>query len=242
MKVYIASDMHYRFVENEEISERHRKVLGFLDLVKEDADMLILNGDIFDLWCVWDTVIIKGYFQLLRKLADITDAGCKIVFIAGNHDFWFSDFLEQELGFQVETDIYKTEIDGKKIIATHGDIYTASDSRYKLFRMIVRNRFVKRVFKLLHPDLALKLGMLMSRSSRNVKHPKELEIRKENGLKYSAQQFLKECDIVFFGHSHKPMIIEYKSGIYANSGDWVKHQTYLVLEDGNLKLQTYKER
>ncbi len=242
MKVYIASDMHYRFVEDEEISERHRKVLGFLDIVKEDADMLILNGDIFDLWCVWDTVIIKGYFQLLRKLADITDAGCKVVFIAGNHDFWFSGFLEKELGFQIESNVYRTEIDGKKIIATHGDIYTASDNRYKLFRMIVRNRLVKMIFKLLHPDFALKLGMLMSRSSRNVKHPKELEIRKENGLKYSAQQFLKECDIVFFAHSHKPVIMEYNSGIYANSGDWVKHQTYLVLENGNLKLQTYKER
>ena len=242
MKVYIASDMHFRFTENEEVGERHGKILGFLDIVKEDADMLILNGDIFDLWCVWDTVIIKGYFQILRKLADITDAGCKIVFIAGNHDFWFSGFLEKELGIHVESDVYMTEIDGKKIVAAHGDIYTASDNRYKLFRMLVRNRLIKKIFKLMHPDFALKLGMLLSRSSRKVKFPKELQVKKENGLKYSAQQFLKECDFVFFAHSHKPEIIEYKSGIYANSGDWVKHQSYLVLDNGKLSLKTYKER
>ncbi|MDA3814674.1 MAG: UDP-2,3-diacylglucosamine diphosphatase, partial [Candidatus Cloacimonetes bacterium] len=61
MNVYIASDFHLKFVENAEDKKRREKVLSFLDSIKDDADLLILNGDIFDLWFVWKKFIIKGY-------------------------------------------------------------------------------------------------------------------------------------------------------------------------------------
>ena len=45
------------------------------------------------------------------------------------------------------------------------------------------------------------------------------------------------------GHTHRPDIIESniddKSIIYANSGDWVQHSTYLILENGNVELKYY---
>ena len=97
MNVYIASDFHLKFAENLEDTKRREKVIVFLDSIKDDADLLILNGDIFDLWFVWKKFIIKGYFPLLIKLNQLRENGVRIVFIADNHDFWFNDFLTETL-------------------------------------------------------------------------------------------------------------------------------------------------
>ena len=45
------------------------------------------------------------------------------------------------------------------------------------------------------------------------------------------------------GHTHRPDIIEAtvdgKHMIYANSGDWVQHSTYLIIENGEVELNYY---
>jgi UDP-2,3-diacylglucosamine pyrophosphatase LpxH len=43
------------------------------------------------------------------------------------------------------------------------------------------------------------------------------------------------------GHTHTPEIInediDNKKIIYANSGDWVQHSSYLILENGKIYLK-----
>jgi UDP-2,3-diacylglucosamine pyrophosphatase LpxH len=42
-----------------------------------------------------------------------------------------------------------------------------------------------------------------------------------------------ELDLVVLGHTHIPRIVEAEPGRwYVNAGDWVRNQTYLVLEAG----------
>lgn len=240
MRVIIASDFHLKFHENEEDLQRKNRVLNFLDSLIGEIDLLILNGDVFDLWFTWKNVIIKGYFPVLKKLADIKEKGCRIVFIAGNHDFWFRDFLTNFLDIEVYRNSFIEEIDGNKILVSHGDLYTSNDWRYKLFRSLVRNRLVMKIFELLHPDLALGIGRLMSRSSRKKRTSKDLTIKREKGLIKFARKQLKIFDIVIMGHSHLPKIEKFENGIYANAGDWILNNTYLEMIDGEIKLIKYK--
>jgi len=167
MNVFIVSDFHLAFeTETNEERERNRAVLNFLSNIKDKADMLILNGDIFDLWYDWNSTIIKGYFPVLKKLADLKENNCKLVFIAGNHDFWFNDFFAKYLDCEIHMNSFTAAIDGKKLFVAHGDQYTSNDHRYHIFRFLIRHPLTRFFFSLLHPDLALKIGRSMSRTSR----------------------------------------------------------------------------
>ncbi|NQT65831.1 MAG: UDP-2,3-diacylglucosamine diphosphatase [FCB group bacterium] len=241
MNVYIASDFHLKFTENAEDLQRRKKVIDFLDSIKEDADLLILNGDIFDLWFVWKKFIIKGYFPILLKLHQLREKGVRIVFIAGNHDFWFKDFLTGTLGIEVYKDNFCETIDGVKTFISHGDKYTSNDLRYQIFRRMIRNKFIMWIFGNLHPDFALNIGKNMSRSSRKQQPTDEILNKRERGLIQFAKEKLNETDLVILGHSHLPKIENYKNGVYANAGDWIKNYTYLKLENGKIKLHKYKK-
>ena len=242
MRVIIVSDFHLKFQENEEDRQRRNRVLLFLDSLIGKTDLLILNGDIFDLWFVWKKVIIKGYFPLLKKLADLRENGCRIVFIAGNHDFWFRDFLTGFLGIEVYANNFTDELDGRKILVSHGDLYTSNDWRYRVFRAVVRNCFVMWLFGILHPDLALGIGKALSRSSRDKRISTGLMKSREKGLLAFAEDHFDHFDIVVLGHSHLPKLQKTEKGIYANAGDWILHNTYLEMIEGEIELHEFENK
>ena len=234
MRVFMASDFHLQIIDNQ--NERQIKVLKFLDSLIGNADLLILNGDIFDFWIVWKNAIIKQYFPILKKLADIKESGCRIVFIAGNHDFWFKDFLVTFLEIEVYNDNFIEDIDGKKIFVSHGDIYTTNDLRYKIFRTIIRNRLVRKTIEMLHPNIAVKLANKLSRSSRSRKISTKLHSRREEGLNEFARKTSSDFDVIIFGHSHFPKMENIGNCVYANCGDWISNNSYIKMVDGKVEL------
>ncbi len=240
MRITLISDLHLKFKETTEDKSRRKQVINFLESLKENTDILILNGDIFDLWVAWEKVIIKGYFPILKKLADLNEAGIRLIFIAGNHDFWFNNFLNNYLNFEIYDDFFFEKIDQKKIFVTHGDKYTSNDFRYKLFRTIIRNKFVKTIFKAIHPDLALSFGNLLSRSSRKRRDSSSTIKRKESGLINFAKQNLTKYDIIIMGHSHSPIIKNFNDKFYINSGDWINHNSYVTIINGKPELKYWK--
>lgn len=237
MDVYLASDFHLKFIENRDDIDRRLRACRFLDHLKGRADMLIFGGDVFDLWFAWGSVIIKNYFPVLKKLADLRDEGCRIVFLAGNHDFCLDHFFTETLGIEVCPDTFSETIDGKRILVTHGDLYTKNDLRYKVFRAIVRSQPIMKAFLALHPNIGLRIGAAMSRSSRNRQVPPHVQKAKEKGLEEAAQSFMRSGhDLVFMGHAHNPRRIEFPEGTYINLGDWVVHNSYARIRDGEVEL------
>ena len=241
MKVYFASDFHLKFHEDQEDTARRKKVISFLDSLIGNCDLLILNGDVFDLWFTWKKVIIKGYFPILKKLADLNENGCRIVFIAGNHDFWFKDFLTDYLNIEIYRNNFSEIIDNVKIFVSHGDLYTSNDLRYKVFRSFIRNKFIKTIFELFHPDFSLAIGKTLSRSSRSRTIPFKLQKAKEKGLDEIARKKLKDFDLVVLGHSHSPKFVKTEDGIYVNLGDWISNYTYLKMINGKIELCKYEK-
>ncbi len=241
MKVLILSDIHYKFAPRDHDDRCNQEIiLNFLVTVREEHyDLLILNGDIFDLWFDWKHTIIKQYFPMLKRLADIGEQGCRIVYVSGNHDFWFNDFFSAYLSVDIHQQRFELEADGKKILVTHGDLHTCHDTRYRLFRSIIRLPLMKRIFAMIHPDWALELGAYISRSSRTRSKTDPVRQQKISGLQQYAQKMMPHFDYVIMGHSHEPCLITYPKGSYANCGDWIKHSTYIKIVDGKLELVKY---
>jgi len=241
MRTIIASDFHLKYKPSQEDKLREKRVLNFLKSLKGNTDLLILNGDIFDLWIEWSYVIISDYFPILKVLSDLKDSGCRIIYISGNHDFWFGDFLKKEIGIEIHQDVFNEKVGNHRLYVTHGDLHTVNDLRYHIFRKIIRSSIIKFLVKLIHPSLSLKLGKLLSRSSRNRVYPTELKEKKEKGLLKSAENLLKNNDIVAMGHSHQPKIININSGYYLNSGDWLIHNSYCEIDGESVVLNYFKD-
>jgi UDP-2,3-diacylglucosamine hydrolase len=242
MNICVISDLHFKFTPpTVDDVENSRIVLDFLDQAQGKYDLLVLNGDVFDLWYDWKYCIIKQYFPILVKLYELSCSGCRIVQISGNHDFWFADFLPEYLNVELVDESFSLESDGKKIHICHGDTHTVNDMRYKLFRRVIRLPLMKRMFGWLHPDLALGLGSRLSRSSRARKDPVSLRKLKNFGLESYAKELilLKKADYVVMGHSHDPLYKEIDGGYYVNSGDWIKHHSFVEIISGKIELKQF---
>ncbi len=244
MRICIISDLHFKYSKpNAEDIENSTIILEFLESIKGKYDLLILAGDIFDLWFDWNFTIIKQYFPLLVKLYEISQSSCRIVHISGNHDFWFGDFLPEYLKIELKDECFRITTDNRKILVCHGDTHTVNDLRYQIFRRFIRIPLMKRMFGLLHPDLALGLGSKLSRSSRARKDPPPLRRRKNSGLMSFAESQIKQgkADIVVMGHSHYPELVPIQNGFYANCGDWISHHSFVEIISGEIRIQHYNK-
>ena len=91
---YILSDAHIGFAPD----EVERAVVSFLRHVATEAKALVVNGDLFEFWFEWKTVIPRRGFRALAALADVVDAGVPVLMIAGNHDCWGGEVLRRDVG------------------------------------------------------------------------------------------------------------------------------------------------
>ena len=120
-KTYFLSDFH---LGASYISDKHgqeRRIIRFLDSIKEDAKEIYLLGDILDYWFEYRYVVPRGFVRFFGKIAELTDAGIKVHWFIGNHDIWIFDYLPNELGVDITDGSLIKVIDGKKFYLAHGD-------------------------------------------------------------------------------------------------------------------------
>ena len=120
-KIYIVSDAHLGAPDAAASREREKRLVQWLNTVSQEAAEIILLGDLFDFWFEWKHVAPKGYVRLLGKLAELSDSGLKITAFAGNHDLWYDNYFEDELGIPVIHGSVTREWFGKRYFLAHGD-------------------------------------------------------------------------------------------------------------------------
>ena len=68
-KIYFASDFHLGVPTYEKSFEREKRIVRWLDEVKQDAQEIYLMGDMFDFWFEYKQFVPKGFVRLLGKIA-----------------------------------------------------------------------------------------------------------------------------------------------------------------------------
>lgn len=248
-KIYFASDFHLGVPDHDSSLNREKKLVRWLDIVKEDASEIFLMGDIFDFWFEYSTVIPKGYVRLLGKIAEIADSGIPVHVFRGNHDVWAFDYLQKELGISLYRKPIVRNFGEKRFYLAHGDGLGPGDNGYKFLKKVFELKFNQFIFKWLHPDIGTRLGLYFSRRSRiaNIarehKNDFKFEIEKEMLFTYCKQTLEKQQDIDYFifGHRHVPII--YPIGDHANMvilGDWVTNFSFAVFDGEKLDLQYFE--
>ena len=246
-KIYFASDFHLGTPNHSESIERERKIVSWLSAIQKDASAIYLVGDIFDFWYEWKGAVPKGHVRILGKLAEICDSGIPVHFFTGNHDLWTFGYLEEEIGMKVYRDSIQVEIQGKKCFIAHGDGLGPGDHSYKFLKKIFTSSICQWLFSRLHPNLSFALANYFSSKSRINKSENDAVFKGDSNellVDYSKEILtLNHYDYFVFGHRHLPLDINLSDkSKYFNLGEWVKYNSYGVLENGILELKFYESK
>lgn len=248
MKTVILSDVHLDIGPRGQ--ERMQAFAAFLrSLDTAQVKELFLLGDLFDFWFEYRYVIFSGYFDVLRAFAELREKGVRIVLACGNHDFWAGRFLQGELGIEVHKDPVILMFGSKRVLVMHGDGINPKDVAYRVFKRIMRNPLIIRLFGILHPDWAMGLARFVSRNSRAMFSPHDpAEGSESRELQKYAGNLLEQgtVDVVLCGHSHHPLIREFpmpegKKGLYVNSGDWLRKRCHVEWDGESFELVFHGE-
>jgi len=237
--IYCISDAHLGSGSCEIERKKEQSLLMFLDKVKDERTDLIIVGDLFDFYFEYNSVIPRKYFDILAKLKEITRAGVKIWFIAGNHDFWVGSFFEKDIGVKVYKKSMKFKFHDKKVFMAHGDGLGRFDLGHLLLQLLLRQPLNIFLFSLLHPNIAYALGRWVSKMSRQKSRNGKFRISDHPLKKFAERMWDKGYDIIILGHIHHPYLENKNGKVFALIGDWIENFSYLRLSKDGVSLHYF---
>lgn len=234
---FIASDVHL----GPATRERERTFLAFLDHIGAQAGSLLINGDLFDFWFEYRTAIPRRHFGTLAALRQLRRSGVAITYLTGNHDFWLGPFLRDDLGLRTQGEGLALELQGHRIWIHHGDGLVGGDLGYRLLKKVLRNPVSVTLYGLLHPDLGIPLAHRVSRWSRHSQTEKAFD-GDRLWREIATPRFRDGFDTVLVGHFHHAWERREGDQAFFVLGDWMECFTYVVLQDGAFRLETWPSR
>lgn len=229
---YVVSDAHLGVAP----AETERAFVAFLRSLQGRAGSLVINGDLFDFWFEWKSVIPRRSFRALAALAELRDGGLPILWIAGNHDCWGGEILQQDVGADYQVGEWTGDIAGWNTRIEHGDgLRDAEDRWYRFIRPVMRNPIAIKAFRMLHPDTATSVALGSSTASRVHRARDEGRGLRDHGA--AALDREKNLDLLIYGHSHVAALERINGGVFANAGSWLEAPTYLVITRERVELR-----
>ncbi len=208
----------------------------FLAAVPDLTEHLVINGDLFDFWFEYRTVIPRSAFSTLAALATVRGAGVRLTITGGNHDRWGRSFWERELGAAFHQHEVELELCGLRTLVTHGDGLDGNLSS-RVLQAITRFPLTPKLFRWVHPDIGI--GLVRRMSGTVAKDTRRAAMMKNSAAaqrKYARTLMgeRRDIDLLVFGHTHLPVVEA--MGLrrwYANPGAWMEGLRYLeVTEQG----------
>ncbi len=225
------SDAHIRT----DASHRAKTLIKFLRDTSPEMTHLYILGDLFEFWFEYNVVLPKNYFRTLATLHNLLQNGKTIHYVLGNHEVMIGSFLK-DFGFIVHPGQTTLSIDGKRVFMAHGNNI---DKRLwtSLWEGLMTSRFNHALYRLIHPDVGVFLAQAIAYLSRKLRPSPHLMAMLEN---YARSKF-NEVDIVMLAHSHIPVLKELNNNkYYVNTGDWIEHFSYGVIDNGKVSLHYYR--
>jgi UDP-2,3-diacylglucosamine hydrolase len=245
-RIYFASDIHLGMFPIHESRQRERYFVDWLEEIRHDAKELWLLGDVFDYWFEYSKVIPRGFSRFLGKLATLADEGLEIHIFPGNHDVWFFDYIQEEIGAIIHHGNIVKTWNNQSFLLGHGDGLLKSDRAYRLLKSVFKNRTMQWLYARLHPNGSTAFAQWWSRKSRTKKgaYVPFLGIEKEHQIIFAKETLAEQPQInhFIFGHRHTPYQIQLSpSSEIVCLGDWIINFTYAVFDGETLQLKRYFE-
>jgi UDP-2,3-diacylglucosamine pyrophosphatase LpxH len=231
------------FISDTHLGLKAARTEYLYDFLKHtESETLYLVGDIIDLWKLrrgWHWPEINN--RIIRLVMEKAKKGTRVVYVPGNHDEFFRDYLDLYFaGIHMTPRAEHFTEDGRKLLILHGDEFDA---------VTMNNKWIAKLGSEAY-DLLIalnhwfnwtrrKLGFGYWSLSRHIKHKVKEAVNYisnfEEAVVHAARQH--GADGVVCGHIHHAIIADYEGIEFANCGDWVESCTALAeQEDGSLRL------
>lgn len=224
---------------------RAKELLSYLKTIR--PRILILNGDIIDIWQFKKSFFPKDHIEVIRRILKLAGSGTKVYYLTGNHDDMLRKFGEMEFGAIQFRNKLVFQVDGKNHWVFHGDVFDVSVHKMrwlarlggKGYDLLIRiNRLINRLRRI--------VGLSPVSFSAKIKQKVKGASRKMSDFEQTAINIAGEkgYDYVICGHIHQPQIREAQAAngaavTYLNSGDWIENMTALEYENGQWSLFQY---
>lgn len=245
MRTYFLSDLHLGAPYFPDSRKSEKRVVNFLDSIKDKADVVYLLGDILDYWYEYRTVVPRGFVRFFGKLAELTDRGVRVVWFIGNHDIWIFDYLPSELGVEVVDGALTEHIDGKTFYMTHGDGVGKLKPSFKLMRNLFRNKFAQKLYSGIHPRWTIPFAYNWSRHSRKTGGSGYDPTTMVDLLRHFSVDYLREHpEINYFVYGHLHVVEDLKlndSSRMIILGDWISNFSYGIWDGKEFVIRRWNE-
>jgi UDP-2,3-diacylglucosamine pyrophosphatase LpxH len=231
------------FISDTHLGLRAAKTEYLLDFLKHnECESLYLVGDIFDVWKMksgWHWPAINN--EIVRLVMDKARNGTRVVYVPGNHDELFRDYLNFHFsGIDVRKEAIHETGDGKRFLVLHGDEFDCVVMNNKWLAHLGSGAYdlllwLNRWFNVARRRLGFRYWSLSVYLKKQVKEAVKYVGNFEQAVIHAARE--RQMDGVICGHIHHAVISDFDGVTYANCGDWVESCTALAEDpDGQLKL------
>jgi UDP-2,3-diacylglucosamine pyrophosphatase LpxH len=202
-------------------------------------EILVLNGDIIDIWQFKKSYFPPQHMQVIREILKLSTTGTQVYYITGNHDEALRRYSGTQLGNILLDDKLVLQLDGKKVWIFHGDVFDATtQGSAKLLAQLGGKGYDILIWLNHRINQLLKLmGKERMSLSKRVKESVKKAVSWINNFEETAAELAIDAQYhtVICGHIHQPQkrIIKNEKGevLYLNSGDWIENLTSLEYVD-----------
>ncbi|MFN4762212.1 UDP-2,3-diacylglucosamine diphosphatase [Gillisia sp. Q332] len=222
------------------------ELLSYLKSVQ--PEVLILNGDIIDIWQFHKSYWPDSHMQVIKCITGFLAQGVKVYYVTGNHDEMLRKFVGFEMGSLQIVNKVVLNLDGKKTWIFHGDVFDVTMQNSKWLAKLGAKGYdslilINRMFNYISEGMGRgKLSL-----SKKIKNSVKSAVKFINDFEQTAADIAisNGYHYVICGHIHQPEIrrIKGKDGevIYLNSGDWIENLTALEYNNGGWVLYQFNE-
>ena len=211
--------------------------LGLLEGAAREADALYLLGDLFESW-IGDDDPDPDRERVCAALRELTAAGVPCFVMVGNRDFLLGAGFERRSGCRLLPDPCIADLDGERVLLTHGDLLCTDDHAYQELRTTVRSAgWQERVLALPLATRGLLAGAARAGSRSHVQRvaPQIMDVNPE-----AVATLVRETGVrwLIHGHTHRPAIhrfeVDGREIVRAVLDAWYEHGQLLAWENGGL--------
>ena len=207
-----------------------------------ESEYLYLIGDIIDVWEMRNRLFWpQAHNNVIRTILGKAKRGTQVVYIPGNHDEVFRDYVDMDFGnVAIRRDAIHVTAAGKRLLLLHGDEFDRVVQCSRLLAMLGNRAYdwllyFNRWLNVFRRKLGFPYWSLAAYMKHKVKNATKFISDYEEAV---ARETLKRnVHGVVCGHIHRAEIALHDKVLYCNDGDWVESCTALVEKhDGNLEI------